>query len=172
MKEIPSRTRDSQGSFAFWNRAAECVEAAKLLRRHTAARNPQFLLLCLAIELALKAYLRGMGSTVADLRTKFGHDIELLLGEAEKKGLQISEFQNGSLVRGDIAVAANYFIPKDFTYTAKSVSLSAKLSPLFQIAEALIQAVRKSCLTNMERHSDSPTAVPHDTNPTPRKRKR
>lgn len=155
MNKPPSNLRDSQGSFAFWNRAKDCLDAAKLLRRHSAPKNPEYLLLCLAIELALKGFLRGLGATPQELKKEFGHDIAKLYIESEKKGLKIRGFHIGSNARNAIVLAADYFIPKDFTYTAKSISLSHELRAIACVAEAVVGAVEKPCRENMELHSGS-----------------
>ena len=95
----------------------------------------------------------------------------MLSTESEKKGLQICGFHTGSNARKTLAVATDYFIPKDFTYTAKSVGLSRELRSLFCIAEAVVGAVEKPCRENMERHSGSSTGLQRDTKPTTRKTK-
>ena len=46
-----------------------------------------YLLLCQATELGLKAFLLSRGMTKHDLRSKFGHNLTKLLGEAKSRGL-------------------------------------------------------------------------------------
>jgi hypothetical protein len=50
---------------------------------------PRYFLLSHSIELALKAFLAIHGKTSMELRKEFGHDLNKLLKEAEKRGLVI-----------------------------------------------------------------------------------
>ena len=70
---------------SYWQ-SAEHLNAAALKVSHPSA--PVTFLFCHAIELYLKAYLRGHGRTVADLR-KVGHRVANLAGIASAAGLSL-----------------------------------------------------------------------------------
>jgi HEPN domain-containing protein len=72
-------------------RANEFLQAFKALPEGVPPSWPRYFLLCHAIELALKAFLLSRRWTRQTLkRTKYGHELKKLLGEAKSEGLQLS----------------------------------------------------------------------------------
>jgi hypothetical protein len=94
---------------SYW-RSAEYLSAARLEVTHPHA--PATFLFCHAIELYLKAYLRGAGSDVSQLK-QLGHRVASLAESAIKSGLGIgpdhSEILN-HIDDADVAIEARYII--------------------------------------------------------------
>ena len=94
---------------SYW-RSAEHLNAAGLKVTHPEA--PVTFLLCHAIELYLKAYLRGNGSTVAALK-KIGHRLADLAKSAAETGLKLEPEQSEILSHVDdagVAIEARYIV--------------------------------------------------------------
>jgi hypothetical protein len=94
---------------SYWH-SAEHLNAAGLKVTHPEA--PVTFLLCHAIELYLKAYLRGDGSTVAALK-KIGHRLADLAKSATDTGLRLEPEQSEILSHVDdagVAIEARYIV--------------------------------------------------------------
>jgi hypothetical protein len=94
---------------SYWQ-SAEHLSAAALDVTHPQA--PVTFLFCHAIELYLKAYLRGMGSTVAQLK-KVGHRVGNLAKSAAEIGLSLDPEQSEILSHvddADVAIEARYIV--------------------------------------------------------------
>ena len=109
-------------------------------------------LICHALELALKAFLslRGRLSLEQLSDRKFGHNLQRLLAEAERHGLNelidVTENQKSQIERASI-----YYSSKCFEYPAVGEALCAypkmpDATVLEDTAEALITALREPCL--------------------------
>ena len=87
--QSPDKVTSSWGTL---DRSKEFVEAARTLYPPFQSFPYNFpsvvyLLVGHSIELSLKAFLMGRGTTAEELRSKYGHDLDRLLGEAERRGL-------------------------------------------------------------------------------------
>jgi HEPN domain-containing protein len=94
---------------SYW-RSAEYLNTANLQLTHPHA--PVTFLYCHAIELYLKALLRGLGKSVADLK-KLGHDVASLARAAAEAGLQLnSEIAEilSHIDDADVAIEARYIV--------------------------------------------------------------
>lgn len=94
---------------SYW-RSAEHLNAANLKVTHPQA--PVTFLFCHAIELYLKAYLRGMGKTVAELKN-IGHRVNRLAKAAANSGLMIDQERMEILAHiddADVAIEARYIV--------------------------------------------------------------
>jgi hypothetical protein len=94
---------------SYW-RSAEYLNAAKLRVTHPHA--PITFLFCHAIELYLKAYLRGTGSNLADLK-KLSHRIVHLAKAATERGLELRPEVSEVLSHvddADVAIEARYIV--------------------------------------------------------------
>jgi hypothetical protein len=94
---------------SYWH-SAEHLNAANLKVTHPEA--PVTFLFCHAIELYLKAFLRGAGKSVAELKQN-GHRIANLAKAAVNAGLNIEPQQSEVLSHiddGDVAIEARYIV--------------------------------------------------------------
>lgn len=94
---------------SYW-RSAEHLNAAGLKVTHPHA--PVTFLFCHAIELYLKAYLRGTGSTLAQLK-KLSHRVANLAKAATESGLKLEPEQSEILSHvddADVAIEARYIV--------------------------------------------------------------
>jgi hypothetical protein len=122
---------------------------------------PVTFLLCHAIELYLKAHLRGHGSNVADLK-KIGHRVPPLAEVAIARGLELdAEFVEllSYIDDADTAIEARYIVT-GFKSTPTNASLA-------HLAECLDQYVGASLISEgfpikEERFSPPPDASQHD----------
>src|ERR1700683_4784671 len=94
---------------SYW-RSAEYLNAANLKLTHPQA--PVTFLLCHALELYLKSYLRGVGNSVAKLK-QIGHHVSNLAKTAVSGGLHVTpdKFEILSHIDDtDIAIEARYIV--------------------------------------------------------------
>jgi hypothetical protein len=123
---------------SYW-RSAEHLNAANVKVTHPQA--PVTFLFCHAIELYLKAYLRGAGKTVADLK-KVGHRVTNLAKLAMTSGLVVEPEQSEILSHIDdaeVAIESRYIVTGFTTRPANEA--------LANVAETLDQRV---CAALME----------------------
>jgi hypothetical protein len=107
-------------------------------------------LVCRSIELALKAFLSLLGSTMLKLAERDGHNLEALLRNAEEKGfaalVPIDEPQRQAIRRASV-----YYEGKVFEYPAVGEALSGypqlpTLDLLLAAASVLVNSLREPCL--------------------------
>lgn len=94
---------------SYWH-SAEHLNAANLKVTHPQA--PVTFLFCHAIELYLKAFLRGAGKSVSELK-QLGHHVANLAKAAVNAGLNIEPEQSEVLSHiddGDVAIEARYIV--------------------------------------------------------------
>jgi hypothetical protein len=94
---------------SYW-RSAEHLNAARLQVTHPGA--PVTFLFCHAIELYLKAYLRGIGKNVHQLK-QLGHRVADLAQASIKSGLTLSQEHSeilNHIDEADIAIEARYIV--------------------------------------------------------------
>jgi hypothetical protein len=107
-------------------------------------------LACRTLELALKAFLSLKKCSLEELAGGvYGHDLESLMVEAEKRGLQ-ALFKFEDRQQAEIVRASTYYFEKVFEYPAlmEAVHGYPKLpdaSLLIDAAEALVSALREPC---------------------------
>ncbi|MGJ4953309.1 hypothetical protein [Bradyrhizobium sp. HKCCYLS20291] len=105
-------------------------------------------LACHSIELALKAFLTLKNSSLKDAR-RFSHDIQKLLEEALKRGLE--EYASlSSEQKETIARASSYYNEKVFEYPSLPEAAQAypgdpPLGPLIAAAQALVSSLYEPC---------------------------
>jgi hypothetical protein len=95
---------------SYW-RSAEFLAAAQLKLTHP--QSPVSFLFCHAIELYLKAYLRGVGNKSVDQLKQLGHHVANLANAAVSSGLVIGHEQSeilAHIVDTDMALEARYIV--------------------------------------------------------------
>jgi hypothetical protein len=108
-------------------------------------------LACRALELALKAFLSLKGSTLVELAGgQYGHDLQNLIEEAEKRDLRAC-VQLTNEQRTEIIKASEYYSEKVLEYPSLTEALSrySKMpNPdiLIGAAEALVEQLQEPCL--------------------------
>ena len=78
--------------YGMWRYGNDFRKAARAVLSHydIAQFMPYYFLLGQSIELSLKAFLLGHGTPLKELRSKkYGHDLEALLNEAYRLGLEV-----------------------------------------------------------------------------------
>lgn len=127
--DIDSRT-NAIGLFntarSYWQSAVN-LHALNLKVSHPGA--PVIFLICHAIELYLKAHLRGHGSTVADLK-KIGHHVPKLAAEAASRGLALD---------AEAAELLSYIDDADTAIEARYIVTGFKMAPTIEGLAGLAQ---------------------------------
>jgi hypothetical protein len=104
------------------------------------------------LELALKAFLSLKRCSLTQLaRGPFGHDLDGLVVEAEKRDLH-ALVKLETLARAEVIRASTNYFEKVFEYPAVSEAIYAypelpDAAILFSAAETLIAGLREPCLT-------------------------
>src|SRR6266705_2190395 len=138
---------DKITSLGFWVRASEFQAAADVLyKKKGEGFRPTYFLLCLAIELCLKGYLRGSGASIQSLKNNFRHNLVSTLGACEKQGLQgliaISGQDRAMLAR------INYFYRSSdlrYSVTARETKNLPRQERLSAFSNQLLQATKEFC---------------------------
>lgn len=101
----------------FLHHAREFLAAAELVLTQTEEVSlPSYFLLGRSIELSLKAFLLACGMTRSQLMSrKFGHDLEALMAEAIKRGLE-NEVSIGDVEKGVLQLLNYDYLKKRFEY--------------------------------------------------------
>lgn len=135
-------------SHSFFNAAQELVQSG-----NAAVLSPSYYLIAHALELSLKAFLRGKGATLDDLKNyrKFGHDLNKCLAGAIKHGLeefiQLTEEENAS-----IELINDYYKEKELEYIKTGFKTYPKIEILLSLEERLLSEIRTFCFETRDLH--------------------
>ncbi len=139
--------------------AGEYLEAAQMLHpvNKTPCSTPLYFLLCQSIELSLKAYLRGCGTTKGQL-IKIGHDLVKALDYAQAK--KLSDFFSLSPLQTKALRLINlYYKAKDLQYTEMGIKHYPDFGILLELANDLYSQTREFCVSKRECHAGKTTEV-------------
>jgi hypothetical protein len=159
-------TDDLLSSMMLWNGAEAYVKAARILFEHDQDKAsslqvpdvPAYFVVCQAIELDLKAYLRGRGESESFLANKCGHDLVKALQAAEERGLKnLLKFEPAE--RSILESANKLFNSKALQFPIAGRYRYPRFELLLQIAEKLVAKTEAFCMANVECHAGKPTAV-------------
>jgi hypothetical protein len=102
------------------------VNAGLFLRDAVSLRDNatagQFVLFMHAIELALKSFLHLKGQTLKSLQLNFRHDLDALLAEAHRAGLEVDEADADAVVSRLNKYTERAAIRYDFSFTMPLVA--------------------------------------------------
>jgi len=153
-KDVMNRTN----SMGLWTYAHQFIQAARAVANKRSCWGmpvPAYYLVCHGIELALKAYLRGAGWSVNDLKRRIGHDLSRCLDEEEKQGLanycNLSNDQRAAIHLANIY----YYCKKEFEYITTGYKALPEFECLMDAAEMLLDKLRTFCFENWRRHEDT-----------------
>lgn len=163
---MKNETDDLLSSMMLWNGADAYVKAARILFEHDQDKSsfirvpsePAYFVVCQAIELALKAYLRGSGESENFLVNKCGHDLAKTLQAANERGLT-NLFTVEPTKRLVLESANRLYSAKVLQFGIAGFYRYPSFEPLLQIAKNLVTSTEAFCLENVERHAGKPTAV-------------
>jgi len=137
---------DRTSSMGLWKYAKDYLDAGYTVTTsgpQTLAPIPAYYLYCHAIELALKAYLRGTGASIADLK-RIGHD----LSKARKKAIGIGLRDICELTPEQveaIELANPIYSKKEFEYIAVGFKTLPNIKVLQATAGSLIYGIKTFC---------------------------
>lgn len=144
---------DRENSAVLWSYANEYSKAGKLVwegNGKTDGPVPAYFLYSHAIELALKAYLRGRGASIPRLK-KLGHDLESILLAAE--GEVLEKFCTLSPEhRQAILFIGGQYLDKDLEYGRAGFKQYPRIIDLIGACDSLVSQLRGICMAMRNRH--------------------
>ena len=141
------------------NQAENFLTAAKLLReKNDHLFQPTYFVVCQAMELALKGFLRGNGGDVEWMKKKIGHNLGAAVIESEKFDLNalvtISVEQKAM-----IEMINFYYASKDLQYAMTGFKQWPHIDDLLLLTEQIVNGTRQFCVEQRKFHEGKATAV-------------
>jgi len=136
-----------------WRYCKEFADTGRFVLQHASgpvAPIPAYYLYCHAVELGLKAFLRGKGWTLKQLRG-LGHNLASALSEADKAGL-------GGFCRlaphltHAIQVVSPVYCDKQFEYITTGLKQLPQITDLQAGAEQLVLQLERFCYDHRTVH--------------------
>lgn len=121
------------------NRPRSCLEEM----RHRIS-EPAYFLVGHSIELSLKAFLKGRGTALEELKRSYGHDLEMLLKEAKRRKLGNEVKLSGKDAKAIHLLNQNYK-PKRFEYIVTGHKTGPKYGCIVDVAVKLVNGLRDYC---------------------------
>lgn len=148
-KPIPLMDDETRTTaFGLWRYAGDYLAAAKVVRASRGRDDiffPAYFLVGHSIELAMKAFLRASGISVAALRSRtYGHDLERLIRESRKRKLGRLVKLSKNEVLAVCLLSATYK-PKELEYIATGSCRLPILDELEGIAGKLVAGLQQFC---------------------------
>jgi len=147
---------DRTNSMGLWTYAKTYLDAAKAIASTSNKELPPipaYYLVCHSIELVLKAFLRGSGKELEDLKKK-GHNLNQCLRAAEEKGIN-EYFSLTSTQKSAVSLINDYYSQKELEYIATGFKTFPKYDILEEVASDLILSLRIYCRKNMNIHDET-----------------
>ena len=151
---------DRTNSRGLWRYANEFHEAGiAVVTVKGRASTPAYYLVCHALELALKAFLRGKGLSIAELSNKkLGHNLSAILKRAELQGLS-QYFSVSAGLRECIDLMNPYYSTKGLEYMTTGCKEYPEFNQLSSEVEKIISGIEDFCVANMKYHEGKSTAI-------------
>jgi hypothetical protein len=146
---------DRTNSMGLWTHANEFYQASCILLQpnNEGLLDPSYYLVSHSIELALKAFLRGSGVSLDDLKNprKFGHDLNKGLNKSIRLGLKsflpITEKDIFA-----ISTINDYYKAKELEYIVTGFKRYPKMELLTSFNGRLLDAINQFCFDKMNIH--------------------
>lgn len=131
---------------SFYMASCELVES-----KNQQVIDPIYYLVSHSIELSLKAFLRGNGISLEDLKNynKIGHDLEKMLAKSMALGLEtyIELTESDHLV---INMINHYYKNKELEYIVTGTKSYPHIESLLQLNERILNSIRLFCFHSMK----------------------
>jgi len=144
---------DRTNSMGLWTYAKEYLDAAKSVASSSDRElvpTPAYYLVCHSIELILKAFLRGSGEELEDLK-KIGHNLNRCLNKAAKKGIN-EHYCFTDTKKQAVSLINDYYSQKELEYISTGFKRFPKYDILEKVASGLLSSLRGYCQKNMHIH--------------------
>ncbi len=144
---------DRTSSMGLWTYAKNYLDAGYAVATsvpRALAPTPAYYLYCHAIELALKAYLRGSGASITDLK-KIGHDLASAYNRALSVGLKDICPLDPELVDA-IKLVNSIYSKKEFEYMKVGFKTLPQIGVLQATASSLIHGLERFCREKRDTH--------------------
>ena len=146
---------DQTNSMGLWTHANEFYQASCILVQpeNEGLLHPSYYLVSHSIELALKAFLRGNGVSLEDLKNqrKFGHDLEKVFNKCIQLGLEsflpITEKDKFAII-----TIYDYYKTKELEYIVTGFKRYPKMELLTSFNARLLDSIRQFCFDKMNIH--------------------
>jgi HEPN domain-containing protein len=135
-------------SMGLWTQSNMYLNASKQLREHAPLKysDPCYYLAAHALELSLKAYLRGCGMKIFELQN-IGHDLYKCLQKARKVGLdKFFKFSNKEI--SALVLLNSYYVKKEFEYIKTGYRIYPELTLLQNTIAQLQNKIKLFCNQN------------------------
>jgi hypothetical protein len=154
---------DKTSSMGLWTHANEFYLASRVLAQpdNSHLMHPSYYLISHSIELALKAFLRGNGLSLDELKNykKLGHDLQKLLEKAVSLELELYL----TLSQKDefaISTINEYYKNKELEYIVTGKKSYPKIEFLISFNGKLLNGIRQFCFDRMDHHVQKPDNHP------------
>jgi len=146
-KEITGVSVDRTTSLGLWSYAKDFDEAARIVASKDEQRVsiPAYYLICHAIELALKAFLRGSGATLTDLR-QLGHDLNKCFDRALSYNL-LSYCGLSVNQQTAIKMMAEYYGAKELEYIVTGFKRFPEIEVLLSASATILDGITGFCFS-------------------------
>jgi len=147
-------TIDRTDSLGLWNYARDFLTASKTISEDQKGKIsiPAYYLCGHSIELALKAFLRGSGTSLDCLRSReIGHDLGNTLAAAIKNGLEEHKKINQE-ERALIELLNISYKNKELEYITAGSKRFPEIEAIQKISESLIESIKRFCIENKDLH--------------------
>jgi hypothetical protein len=149
-------------SMGLWTHAQEFYVASCVLVQpeHSHLIDPSYYLISHSIELALKAFLRGNGISLDELKNfkKLGHDLEKLLERAVSLELELY-LMLSQKDKFAISEINEYYKNKELEYIVTGYKSYPKIEFLISFNGKLLNGIRQFCFDRMDHHLQKPASV-------------
>jgi len=129
-----------------WRYGKQFIDASRVLLDSTGKLTvsvPAYYLLCHGIELTLKAYLRGAGRQLRDLKG-LGHDLVKCYNEAKEEGVdRYCMLEEKHIVA--IRLVNTYYATKELEYISAGYKEFPEFSLLAEAGQMLVSCLKQYC---------------------------
>jgi len=141
---------DRTNSLGLWTCGEEFFDAARLIRNHKGeASNVAYYSVCHSLELTFKAYLRGKGYKLEDLKKNLGHDLEKILAVVERENID-KLIDISDEFRKAILMISEYYKNKEFEYIETGKKTFPHIDKLLKFAEQMLASTKTFCYDRMK----------------------
>jgi len=145
---------DRTNSMGLWHYAKDYSDAGRVVvenLKEAIAPSPAYYLYCHAIELALKAYLRGSGARLEELK-QIGHDLSMAYKKALAAGIK-NECKITLDMERSINLVNQVYREKEFEYIKTGARTIPTIAILRATTDLLVVELKRYCYDKRNVHN-------------------
>ncbi len=145
---------DRTSSMGLWTYARYFFDAARILidSKSPHIETPAYYLISHSIELCLKAFLRGSGLSIEELKA-LGHNLDKCLEKAISLGLEF-HMDISDLDKFAVSAINPYYQEKELEYIKTGFRQLPKIALLVSFADNLLNGTRQFCRDQRRIHEE------------------